>query len=182
MKANYSTAAHYDARTIRLHWFTAALVLALWCMGQAIDWFPRGDARVVARSTHIGVGAILGLLLVVRIWWRMGAGARLAPAGVGLPQTLAKAVHIALYAGLLATVVLGVANVWVRGDNLFNLVKVPAFDPGNKALRASVEDYHAFAANFVLILAGLHAAAGLAHHYLLKDTVLARMLPGIGKR
>ena len=84
--------------------------------------------------------------------------------------------------GLLATVILGVANVWVRGDKLFNLVKVPAFDPGNKALRASVEDYHAFAANFVLILAGLQAAAGLAHHYLLKDTVLGRMLPGIGKR
>ncbi len=74
------------------------------------------------------------------------------------------------------------ANAWVRGDNLFYLYKIPAFDAGNKVLRETVEDYHGLAANLLLILAGLHALGGLAHHYLLKVDVLGRMLPGLRRR
>ncbi len=90
--------------------------------------------------------------------------------------------HIALYFCMLATVTLGVANAWVRGDNLFYLYKIPAFDGNNKVLQATVEDYHAYAANLLLILAGLHAAAGLVHQYILKVDVLGRMLPVRGRR
>lgn len=178
----HTTTQHYDTTTIRLHWLTAALVIALWCMGQTIDWFPRGTGRVFARSTHISAGALLGLVLLFRIWWRATAGARLPAAGIGGQKALAKAMHLALYVCLLAAVILGLANTWVRGDKLFDLYKIPAFDPGNKALRESVGEYHEFAANLLLILAMLHAAAGLAHHYLLKSDVLGRMLPSIGRR
>ncbi|HEX5127139.1 MAG TPA: cytochrome b/b6 domain-containing protein, partial [Rhodocyclaceae bacterium] len=58
-----------------------------------------------------------------------------------------------------------------------NLLKIPAFDPGNKALRSMVGDLHALFANAVIIVAALHAAAGLFHHYVWKDNVLRRMLP-----
>ncbi len=90
--------------------------------------------------------------------------------------------HLALYAGLLAAVVLGLANVWVRGDTVFGLLRVPAFDGGNKALRASVENYHAYAANLLLAMSGMHAAAGLLHHYWMSDGILSRMLPGLDRR
>ena len=40
-----------------------------------------------------------------------------------------------------------------------------------------VTTWHAIAANTILILAGLHASAALAHHYLLRDGTLVRMLP-----
>ena len=79
---------------------------------------------------------------------------------------------------LIATVALGLANVWVRGDTLFGLVTVPAFDPGNRALRETVEDWHGLAANILLVVAALHSAAAVAHHFILKDDVLRRMLPG----
>jgi hypothetical protein len=80
------------------------------------------------------------------------------------------------------SIALGVANAMVRGDNIFYLYKLPAVAGSNKALRATVEDYHAYAANFLLILAGLHAAAGLVHQYILKVDVLGRMLPALGRR
>jgi cytochrome b561 len=137
---------------------------------------------VYARSAHISIGAVLAVVLVYRIGWRATAGVHLSAAGKGGFRILAKSMHWALYAGMLATVALGVANAWVRGDNLFNLYKLPAFDAGNKILRATVEDYHADAANLLLILAGLHAAAGVLHHYLLKGEVLGRMLPRWGRR
>jgi cytochrome b561 len=177
MRHIISTQQRYDGKTVCLHWLTAGLVITLWCLGETIDLFPRGSARIFARSTHIGLGALLALVLLVRIWWRLTGGERLTPLGSRTVQSLAKSMHIGLYLVLLATVALGVTNTWVRGDNLFNLYRIPSLAPGDKALRASVEDYHAFAANLLLILAGLHAAAGLAHQYILKDGTLNRMLP-----
>ncbi len=182
MKEPLATTQRYDARTIWLHWLTAGLVISLWCLGQSIDWFPRGSARVFARSAHISFGVVLGSVLLYRLWWRLTRGRHLPGIGTRGLQVLARSMHLALYACLLATVVLGLANVWIRGDNLFYLYKVPAFDPGNKVLRATVEDYHAYAANLLLILAGLHAAAGLAHHYILNTEILGRMIPALGRR
>jgi cytochrome b561 len=167
----------YDSKTIALHWITAALVVTLWCLGQTIDWFPRGTGRITARSVHICLGVTLGLILCFRLYWRIFAGRRLPPATSGLIQTLSTLVHFALYAALLGTVVLGVANAWIRGDTLFNLFTIPAFDPGNKGLREQVENLHGLFANGLLILVGFHAAAALVHHFLLRDNVLRRMLP-----
>lgn len=173
-----SSALHYDTTSIALHWLTAALVLLLWCLGQTMDWFPRGTPRIMARSVHITAGVLLGLILLYRIGWRAMAGRRLPPAEHGVLHALATLVQFALYALLIAAVALGVANVWVRGDTLFNLFTVPAFDPGNKPLKGNVEDLHALFANALLIVAGVHALASLFHHFVWKDDVLRRMLPG----
>ncbi|HEY2394736.1 MAG TPA: cytochrome b/b6 domain-containing protein [Rudaea sp.] len=171
---------NYDSRSIRLHWVTAALVTVLWCLGQTVDWFPKGDLRTAVRSTHITLGAVLALILAYRIWWRISHGRRLPARGSGIEATLARFAHFALYAVLVLTVALGVANPWVRGDNLFNLLTIPAFDPGNKMLRHQVGALHAWLANALLCLAALHAASGLAHRFIGKDDVLRRMLPARG--
>lgn len=172
------TPLNYDNRSIWLHWITATLVVALWCLGETIDWFPKGDVRIAARSVHICLGAAVGLVLCYRLWWRAGGrGRRLAPVGTGIIQTLSTVMHFALYASLVATVVLGVANEWERGDNIFNLFKIPSFDPDNKALRGQLEDLHGWSADILIWLAGLHAVMGLAHHFVWKDDVLRRMLP-----
>ena len=39
-------------------------------------------------------------------------------------------------------------------------------------------DVHKFLGDAIMWLAGLHAAAALYHHFILKDGVLATMLPG----
>jgi cytochrome b561 len=160
-----------------LHWITAVLVVILWTLGQTIDWFPKGSARIGARSTHICVGALLALVLAWRISWRFGGGARLAPAGSRWFDAIATLTHRLLYVLLVGTVALGVANAWVRGDSILGLSAIPAFDPGNRGLQNAVESLHALCANSAIAVAGLHAAAALFHHYVLKDDVLRRMLP-----
>ncbi|MEP6874850.1 MAG: cytochrome b [Burkholderiales bacterium] len=168
----------FDGRTIVLHWVTAALVVALWVLGETIDWFPKGIPRVFARSTHISLGVALALVLVARISWRFGGRpVYLSPAGSGWLDKIATATHWLLYGLLIATVVLGIANAWVRGDTIFNLFKIQAFDPNNKGLRESVEEWHGLAANTLLAVALFHAAAALVHHFVWKDGVLRRMLP-----
>lgn len=176
MNTAVNLALRYDRRSIVLHWLTVALVVALWSFGQTIDFFPKGDARIAARSLHISLGVALAIVLGCRIWWRLGAGTRLPPAGVGWLDTVATLAHKTLYVLLVSTVLLGVANAWVRGDTIFNLFKIPAFDPGNRALTQSVEDWHALSANTLLIVAAFHTAAALVHHFVFEDDVLRRML------
>lgn len=166
----------YDPWTIRLHWFTAILVVALWTLGQTIDWFPNGLARTTARSVHITLGLILLATLICRIGWRSTRGRRLPRVAGGFLDTVAEATHLLLYIVLVTTVALGVANAWIRGDVLFNVVAFPAYDSRNESLRGLVGNWHGLSANALLIVAAFHAGAGLFHHWVLRDRVLQRML------
>lgn len=176
-RAPNEPAATYDGPSIVLHWLTVGLVVILWTLGQTIDFFPKGGPKIDARSVHITLGATLALVLLVRILWRVTAGRRLPLANAGWLGGTAKAVHYGLYLLVAATVVLGILNAWQRGDTLFNFYTIPKLVPGDVALRRTLQGLHGDFADVVLIVAGLHAAAALAHHFLLRDRVLRRMLP-----
>lgn len=169
--------AVYDRLTIRLHWLTALLIAALWGGAQIIDVFPPGGGRVGMRSVHILLGVALAVVLVARIAWRVTGGRRLPPADRGLVHLAGEAAHYLLYALMAAEVAVGLSYLWVRGDSIFGLFSIPAYDPGNRALRRTVGGLHELAANAILIVVGLHAGAALFHHYVLHDGVLRRMLP-----
>jgi cytochrome b561 len=174
------TAESYDRTTIRLHWATAFLVCWQWGQAHLIDLVTAGGTpgRRAMVGLHVLGGLLLLAVLLARLAWRHRGGIRLAHAA-GWEGLAARAGHLALYALLAAVVGLGLWLEWVRGDNLFGLVQVPAFDPGNRALRRAAGDWHELAANALLVLAGLHALVALAHHYIRRDGVLRRMLPGL---
>lgn len=179
--ASIHRAGSYDRMTIVLHWAVAAIVLLQWLGGQTIDWFPKGDARVAARSVHILLGALLALLVVWRIVWRARYGVRLPQAAEGLVGTAARVVHFALYFALTAVVTLGLLSAALRGDSIFGLFHIPHLgnyaDAVRHALANQIVDWHGLAANFILVLAGFHASAALIHHYFLSGKILHRMLP-----
>ena len=170
-------ARRYDATTIFFHWATAVLVAAQWLGAQTIDWFPRGPLRVDARSVHITVGVLLAALLAARVVWRVTGGRRLPLADQGAVNLVAKGTHWGLYALLAAMVLVGMFLAWTRGDSIFNLFSIPAYDPADKALPDQVLGVHATIGWLIVALAGLHAAAALFHRYVWRDAVLARMLP-----
>jgi cytochrome b561 len=170
-----ATGEAYDGRTIAFHWATVILVAFQWVGAHYIDAFPRGPLRVDARSTHITVGVLLIAVLLARLAWRNRGGARLAPLGPPALAVVARATHWILYALVGAVLAAGVANAWIRGDNLFNLVQIPKLAPGQAGLKSTVETLHSWLANSLLILAGLHAVAALAHELVWKDTTLRRM-------
>jgi cytochrome b561 len=167
----------YDPVTIVLHWVTAALVVALWIIGQTVDVFPNGPLRVDYRSLHIMFGAILAVVVLGRLAWRLARRADLPPIDDGLLLVIARVTHWTLYALLVVTVGLGIPYAWARGDSIFNVFMIPQMVPGDRALAHQIGDWHALAANALLIVAGVHAAAALFHHYILRDETLRRMLP-----
>ena len=171
----------YDRTTIALHWATAGLVVFQWVQAHLIDLVTAGGSpgRRAMIGLHVLAGLALLAVLLVRLYWRHAGGARL-PYAAGLEGLAARLGHLVLYGLLSATVLVGVWFEWVRGDNLFGLVQVPAFDPGNRALRRETKELHETLANALLIFSGAHALMALSHHYLRRDGVLQRMLPGRG--
>lgn len=168
----------YDRTTIIFHWLTAALIAVVWSLEQVIELFPRGgEGRVIMLGSHIVLGVALALVLLLRIVWRMGGGARLPATDDGWKGFLATGMHYFLYALVAFMIVGGIANAWVRGVDVFGVYKLVSFAPGDRGLRQLIGGLHSLGANLILAAAGLHAAAALAHHYLLKDGVLRRMLP-----
>lgn len=174
---------HYDTRTVALHWIVAGLVIAQWLGGKTIDWWPKGPLKVDARSMHILFGSALAIVLAYRIGWRALRG-RKFPDGAGrrsLDGALSSIMHIALYATLVTLVGLGLYLEGLRGDSIFGLFHVPQLGQYPKDARHLLAnratDWHALAGNTILILAGLHSAAALAHQLFRRDTVLRRMVP-----
>jgi cytochrome b561 len=175
------TANRYDRTTITLHWLTAGLVISLFLLAEGWGFAPR-DIRKAGQSLHISLGILLAAVLVTRLLWRGSAGRRLTPANTGLLHWAASAAHLALYALLAAQVTLGFLFRWAQGEpfQFFGLFEMPAALAPDHDLAQTVGGLHDTVAWTIIVLAGLHAAAALIHHYALRDGVLRRMLPGRG--
>ena len=171
----------YDGRTILLHWLVAALVAGQWLGAHAIDWFPRGDPRTIARSLHIVGGTLLAATIVARLAWRFTGGRKLAPADRGALRLLAAGVQALLYVLVIATVTLGLLNALARGDSLFGLLSLPklALDPAG---RRQIGDLHGLVANAILVVAAVHSGAALVHQFVWRDGLLGRMIPALAVR
>ena len=165
----------YDDAAMALHWATAVLVVALWLMAQAWDFLPRDSpAQRTLQGLHVSLGLTLILVLAARITWRLGPSRGLPPADKGWVEVAARGVHYLLYGLLVCVVLAGLFNRWLHGDPMtfFWLFTIPSPVAKSDALANTVNEVHGWIANTILILAGLHAAAALGHHFVLRDDVL----------
>lgn len=167
-------AAQYDATTVTLHWLTAVLIAGLWIVGQTADYLPEDSLiQSIVWSSHVTFGFALAAIIVARLAWRSTSGRGLPPADSGSLHLLAKGTHYLLYALILVTMALGIANAFIRGYDMFHLFKLPQL--GDKAWKKPVTHWHYLAANSVLIVALIHSGAALVHHYVWRDGLLFRM-------
>ncbi|QPC89851.1 cytochrome b [Mesorhizobium sp. INR15] len=174
----------YTGAQKAIHWAVFLLVIGLYGLTYVADIFPRGDpGRALVWWFHISFGMLLFVLVAIRLGLRLTLGAP------GVPQEMpeverwaAKVTHLLFYALLVTIPVLGILLTWYRGDALsfFGLFTIPAPISPDSATARSIRELHSLCANLILILAGLHAAAALWHHFIRKDDVLKRMLPETG--
>ncbi|SMF33247.1 cytochrome b561 [Tistlia consotensis] len=165
-----------------LHWSIFGLVALLYGLSLAEDLFPRGDpGRDLVWWLHISFGLLLAAFVAWRLAVRLSRGAPSLPAAMSGPERLlAHAGHLGLYALLIALPVLGILLTWYRGDALsfFGLFTIPSPVVADRETARSIKGLHELAANGILIVAGLHALAAFWHHWVRRDDVLVRMLPG----
>lgn len=165
----------YDPTTVWLHWITVGLIVVLWSLGMTADSFPRGPLRGAAWSVHVVLGFAVAFVLITRIAWRAQYGRALPPADAGALHMIAKTTHYTLYVLLAVVTITGIANASYRGTSLFGIWSVPRFGAGVAATRRSINEWHELAANLMMLVALLHAAAALVHHYVWRDRLLDRM-------
>ncbi|PWC33418.1 cytochrome b [Azospirillum sp. TSO35-2] len=180
------TPTSYSPLQKSLHWLIALLVVGVYLITFAEDFYERGTPmRAMVWWLHISFGLLLLALVVGRIVLRLTRGAPALPASMtGRERGAAHLMHLALYGLLLAIPLIGVVLAWLRGNALsfFDLFIIPAPFATDRTLGRSVQEVHELAANLILALAALHAVVALWHHFVRRDGVLARMLPGDSDR
>jgi len=172
---------NYDNVAIALHWTTALLVVANFILSQVWDWFAK-PTRGLLESTHMSFGVLLTIVIVARLVWRLIPGHQVSAIEAGWARLASKATHYLLYAMLVAEAALGFAFRWGAGRPMafFGTGIPPLIGEMAQPLRRELRDFHEWIGWAIIILALLHALAALYHHYVLKDRVLRRMLPGSG--
>ncbi|GHD48979.1 cytochrome b [Thalassobaculum fulvum] len=168
------------------HWLAVVLVVGLYALTYGEELYPRGDpGRDMVWWLHISFGLLMVAVVGLRVAWRLARGAPAASPEMTPPErALAKVVHGALYVLLIAIPVLGILLTWYRGDALsfFGLFTIGSPVVPVRETARLVKELHELAANAILLVAGVHAAAAFWHHFVRRDDVLRRMLPGNGRR
>lgn len=172
----YATA--YDGVAKFLHWLVVVLIAAQFVIGWTMPDIHKGTRPDGLIAWHLGVGAMLIAVVLLRIIWRLAHPP--APADVSpFLRGVSHLTHGLLYLTLVAVPVLGWANASSRGWSvkLFGLLPYPAIAPAGSSVGHAMGDIHGYLAWVLFALIALHIAAALFHRFILKDRVLHGMLP-----
>ncbi len=178
--AQVSDRARYSPGLRRLHWLMAVLIALAYVFIEQRGIFERGTAeRAAMMQTHFWLGLSVLVLVVWRLLLRHRDGAPpitpLLPAWQAWP---AKALHLALYAFLVAMPVLGLLTAWTDGKVLllpFTDIALPALLAPDEALGERLEELHGSIGEAFYWVIGLHVLAAAYHHYIRRDDTLRRM-------
>ncbi|MDR3371316.1 cytochrome b/b6 domain-containing protein [Rhodoferax sp.] len=183
---NQQSTPRYDAISRAFHWLTAIAVVIAFTIGP--EHFGRLMRDGVDPATmsdvvwHESLGVLVFVLTLLRLLW---VAAR--PAAPQIPmapkmQLMAKLAHLALWALMLALPISALLALGSEGHPLtllggVRVDQMPLIANSALAKLADWGDVHGFLGDAILWLAGLHAAAAIYHHVMLKDGVLLTMLP-----
>jgi cytochrome b561 len=174
-------AARYDRVAVALHWLIAAALLAQIGFGFLLDDIaPRGTpARSGVINLHKSFGMVLGVLIVLRLAWRLAH--RPPPLPGTLPpwqRRAAKLSHRLLYACMLVMPLSGyVASNFSRRGVVFFGTPLAPWGPDLPAVYAFLGGVHQVTAVVLVGLITVHVAAALKHALVDRDGVFRRMAP-----
>ena len=175
-----NTPLQWGAVSKLLHWLVAVLVVAMAWLGLTMGELPNGPDKVATYALHKSIGLTILALVVLRLAWRLHAGAPRPLAGTpAWQERIAAFTHGALYLLLLAMPLSGWMLNSAAGFPLqwFGLLDVPALVGEHPDLHERAEAMHELLFWIMALLVLAHVAAAVFHHVFLRDATLARMLP-----
>jgi cytochrome b561 len=165
------------------HWVMAALILAQIALGIAAANWRISPTKIELFVWHKSIGVLILVLVALRLVWRLANTTPALPSMPAWEALAARVSHALLYALMIALPVTGwivnsAANIPFR---IFWLVPLPAIVAPDEALADQVADVHGWLSGLLAVVLVVHVAAALRHHFVKRNTVLARMLPGAGR-
>lgn len=159
-----------------LHLGMALLIMLIVGLGWYGSGLPNGPGKGDVFYWHKSLGALVLLLLVVRLLWhRLSA---VPPVALrGWQAKLARAGHHLLYLLMAMMPLSGILMSLANGREVavFNWLVIGGREQKVEWLGAMAHGAHLFAANVLVAMVGLHVAAALYHRLVAKDGVWERM-------
>jgi cytochrome b561 len=177
-------ADRYATPAIALHWLMLLLIVAVYACIELRELFPKGsDPREALKNWHF----MLGMSVFVLAWVRLavhlfGPVPAIVPEPSRWMKLSGQLMHAALYVLMIGLPIAGWLILSASGKPVpFFGLQLPALVGENKELAEVFKDIHETGATVGYFLIGLHAAAALFHHYVVRDSTLRRMLPSSGR-
>jgi cytochrome b561 len=175
-----NTQQRYGAVAQLFHWLIVALIITQFVLATQADRLGLGPAKIAVLARHKSIGITIFGLAVLRLLWRTINPVPPTPSGVPRWQSIAGRIsHIALYALILVTPVFGWLMSSARNFSVswFGLVTLPDLIAPDRSKYELLHDTHETLAYTLAVIAIIHAAAALKHHFIDRDDILRRMLP-----
>lgn len=176
-----NTADRWGSVSQFLHWLIVLLIFGIGIVGLTMGELPKTPKYFWVYTLHKSMGITVLALMLLRLLWRLVAGAPRPVAGTpGWQHVLASLTHWALYALALAIPLSG----WLydsasglRPFKWFGLFDMPKLVAPNEGVRSLAHNAHETLFWVLVALVLAHAGAALYHHLVQRDATLARMLP-----
>ena len=167
---------------ITLHWLIAIgiigqIALGLWMI--EIPKYPVG-VRAAWFNLHKSIGLTIGLLVIVRIAWRLAHSPPALPATMPRWQVrLARVNHALLYFCMITMPLAGYLGSTFSGYPIrYWGVTLPGWGWKDDALKDFFSQVHLVTAIVFILLISLHVLAALKHLVIERDGVFSRMWRG----
>jgi len=175
-----STRFRYGTVAQGFHWLTVVLVAIAYLVAPgSAEQRVYSIASDFTRQIHETTGILIFAIVLARILWRTIDAAPEAPPMQAWMTYSAKLAHVGLYVLLIALPLTAIAGAWLEGHPL-TLLGAGNFGPMLPQVHdvgQTVSYVHTVLGNVIIWAAGLHAVAALFHHFVLRDNILASMLP-----
>ncbi len=176
----------YTKVALWLHWIIAGLILAQIAGGLYLEDFAPNSVKFELFQWHKSFGILILLLSLGRLGWRLANPAPPPPPDMpGWEKAVGKVTHILFYGFMIGLPLAGWGIASASPKNidivLFKFIPWPhlPFVPKSEGLEEVFAEVHEYMAFALLGLLALHVAAALKHHFINKDDILGRMVPGI---
>jgi len=170
----------YQAFSRWLHWISLPLVGVLLGLGWYMTALPLGLERFQTFNLHKSLGALLLIVTVIRLGYRLLRPSPAHPAK-GLQQTLAHLGHVGLYLCLFGLPLSGwlLSNAAGYPVSLFDLLELPGLIAEQETRVDPLTLLHKALIWLLCLLLGGHLLAVFWHQWIKKDSTLSRMWPSI---
>ena len=175
------TPARYTGTALTLHWLAALLIFCGLGLGLFMTGLPLSPAKFRYYAWHKWIGITVFLLAAARLAWRAAHPAPLLPASMPAWQVRASHVsHALLYVLMLAIPLSG----WIYSSSTgvsvvyLGLVPLPDLIPKDREVAKGLLLLHQTLNSMLAAVVIIHVAAAAKHHFIDRDDVLARILPG----
>ena len=187
-----NTDQRYGHVAMSSHWLIAAFVIVNIGFGLYMGDLPRSDpAKFTLIQIHKSIGLTVLVLSVAVVLWRLTNPSPRLPSGMSRAMRLAaQTSHVLLYVLIVAIPLSGWLMVSASPSGhptpyffLFGWPNLPFFAGMTREAihpyHEATETIHVWLAWSAIILVPIHVLAALYHQFVLRDHLLARIVPGM---